>query len=759
MNDMNLAATGTGGITVDASANSPDVTVMGKISRYVPNVVLNGGFEAGSTASWETQYAGFTATAYNPVEGSYDVYVSSPYYNPTYMQQEFSPVSGIELRYWIYDRAEGGSFTFEVYVKDGTGYQLEDTILDTDLTDYTWFERVYDLSSYTDVQGIKFSVGGTSLLHLYVDAVSITADLSGGGVQTIDAGSGTWRVGGDVDLTNISFNPGTSELILDGPEEAFVYGNNSFYDLVCTTPGKTIRFEEGKTQSVQNELKLAGDYGNPIILRSTTDSSPWNINLSGSLQGIYNADVQDSNATGSTLYAKGISVTAAQNNTNWQQEAPFYWTGAVDTSWGNAANWSGPYARYPGAGDYAVFNASSTQNCTFGANVNIGGIATDGYTRTINTNGYALDTYADLTIATGAVSFIVTGTVTIGTNYNQSAGTFSQGGDFSVIGDYSLHGGTFTIPDHVIPSNLDAFSVGGDFYIKSGTVWALGATPGGIFNRYIIDSGYYMIRDVYDLQAIKSSYTVNYRLNNDVDASQVKGWNTGAGFDGIGNGDLRYWDGGSSSYIYPYVFRTEFDGQGHTISEFYGDGGLFSYIGGSAYVKNVGLVDVEIDGTNQLGGIVNYAGGGTIDNCYVTGVIESAWGWNGGLVGRSYATIINSHADVEMRCAGDGNGGLVGRNHGTIDMSYATGDVNGGSHTGGLVGIGEWDSVVSNSYATGDVKGGDYTGGLVGGQENATILNSYATGSVSGGRDVGGLTGYNSAQFGTATMENWDFFP
>ncbi|WP_206193422.1 GLUG motif-containing protein, partial [Aliarcobacter cryaerophilus] len=54
----------------------------------------------------------------------------------------------------------------------------------------------------------------------------------------------------------------------------------------------------------------------------------------------------------------------------------------------------------------------------------------------------------------------------------------------------------------------------------------------------------------------------------------------------------------------------------------------------------------------------------------------------------------------------------------------ATGTVSGNVFVGGLVGINEIDSTISNSYATGTVSGNWYVGGLVGLNEG-TISNSF----------------------------------
>ena len=298
-----------------------------------------------------------------------------------------------------------------------------------------------------------------------------------------------------------------------------------------------------------------------------------------------------------------------------------------------------------------------------------------------------------------------------------------------------------------------------------------------------------------------------YELTRDLDFNDADSyssianritWTTGAGWQPIGNSLSN-------------AFSGQFEGNGFTISNLRIDRsgtsniGLFGSTGVGAEIANVGLLNVDIMGASNVGGLVGWndgiitnsyatgsvsgtrtAGGlvgrnsgGTITNSYATGfVLESDSASAGGLVGWNDGTITNSYATGSV--SGDGNaGGLVGYNlNGTIMNSYATGSVPGDGNAGGLVG---WnDGIITNSYATGSVPGDFIVGGLVGrnqgiitnsyatgsvsassnfsvgglvGYNGGTIMNSYATSSVSGGGRVGGLVGDND---GTITNSYWD---
>lgn len=179
-------------------------------------------------------------------------------------------------------------------------------------------------------------------------------------------------------------------------------------------------------------------------------------------------------------------------------------------------------------------------------------------------------------------------------------------------------------------------------------------------------------------------------------------------------------------------FAGTFDGQGRTIDNLWinrpglDNIGLFSYVGGSGTVKNVGL-----------------AGGSMTGRQYV-----------GALVGINQGTVSNSFATAAVTGSGNRVGGLVGdvRQQGTISDSYATGAVSGAAVIGGLVGGLNGSGYISNSFATGTVTGTEYLGGLVGVLEGGGLSNSYATGAVTGSAEnVGGLAGYTFATVITNT--------
>ncbi len=192
-------------------------------------------------------------------------------------------------------------------------------------------------------------------------------------------------------------------------------------------------------------------------------------------------------------------------------------------------------------------------------------------------------------------------------------------------------------------------------------------------------------------------------------------------------------------------FTGIFNGAGHTISNLTINlpstnyVGLFGVIQGTAKIKNVGLIDVNITGGEYTGGLVGYVDQSrvTINNSYVTGEVNGQR-FTGGLIGYSYgldAIIANSYATVTV-----------------TGQSY---------YIGGLVGFSVSTNII-NSYATGAVSGSDYVGGLVGENRYKTITNSYATGTVNATTEtthIGGFVGRNDDSAGArASINGTNYF-
>jgi len=240
----------------------------------------------------------------------------------------------------------------------------------------------------------------------------------------------------------------------------------------------------------------------------------------------------------------------------------------------------------------------------------------------------------------------------------------------------------------------------------------------------------YRIGDVYELQNMSMYPEAHYILVNNIDASLTSGWNSGAGFEPVGD---------------PW-FNGTLDGQGYSIDGLYIDRpsavliGLFELIGPSGLVENVDMINVNLTGYGLVGGLAG-AIEGTVTHCYATGdVIADVEG--GGLIGSNNGTVSYCYSSCDVN--GTSCGGLIGTvlKAGTVTYSHATGNVTGSYDLGGLVGASF--GPVSSSYATGDVSGtGNRIGGLIGVSLKGDVSHCSATGHVNGDNQIGGLIGEN----------------
>lgn len=236
----------------------------------------------------------------------------------------------------------------------------------------------------------------------------------------------------------------------------------------------------------------------------------------------------------------------------------------------------------------------------------------------------------------------------------------------------------------------------------------------------------------------------NYRLKADLNLKDTP-------FNGIGSAGQ--------------PFTGMFDGQGHTISHVTvnapegENAGFFNVIKG-ATIRDLKLVDVEITGKTNVGGLAGNAQvqldssdlsknvANLIGGCSVSGTVTGTKNV-GGLVGlnegKTDPQTLFSIASAVDKCAAsvtvngkEMTGGLVGKNGGTITKSSSGGTVKGDTTTGGLVGDSSGDIYDSHTSCT--VAGRSHTGGFVGFSDGA-VKNCYSIGGVSGTDYTGGFAG------------------
>lgn len=159
----------------------------------------------------------------------------------------------------------------------------------------------------------------------------------------------------------------------------------------------------------------------------------------------------------------------------------------------------------------------------------------------------------------------------------------------------------------------------------------------------------------------------------------------------------------------PYAkdyFTGTFDGNGHTVTlEISGDSdyqALFAKLAAGAVVKNV-MVDGEVTGTDNIGGIAGIATNATIIACANKATVAATGRYVGGLVGKgtglTMTSCYNQGAVSSTRTRPINMGGIAGYVDGgaSVENCYNTGSITGsGSNTAAVVG---WDAAtVKNCY-------------------------------------------------------------
>ena len=256
---------------------------------------------------------------------------------------------------------------------------------------------------------------------------------------------------------------------------------------------------------------------------------------------------------------------------------------------------------------------------------------------------------------------------------------------------------------------------------------------------------------VAEMEAVCEKRCSGYELVRSLDFGRTESYASGAVNDAWLRGSGWLPIGRENSRDARNRFSTTFEGNGHTISKLYisrrtgrvdpGSAGLFGFTDDASVIRGIGLIDVEVSGVDNVGGLAGQ-NRGAISGAYVTGTVSGSRAV-GGLVGKNTGQISHSYATSNVSGSREA-GGLAGDGSGKIFASYATGAVSGTDRVGGLVGR-NGSGMVSASFASGNVSGDEDVGGLVG-YTSARIIASYATGSVSGHKAVGGLVGVRAGR-------------
>lgn len=234
----------------------------------------------------------------------------------------------------------------------------------------------------------------------------------------------------------------------------------------------------------------------------------------------------------------------------------------------------------------------------------------------------------------------------------------------------------------------------------------------------------YTAQDLMGMRELLVEKKITYfRLQNDIDMSGIENWIP-------------------LNFASPYELGVDFDGNGHTISNFCCEyssyPSFFGVLNGKIYDVTFTNAVIESVVGGATGIVGSYCGTTNIPGealrVHVQGRVTSPSGnknGTGGLFGRIWgATITACSADVEIESSEDYVGGIFGYDTGasTISDCWTSGKVVGGSKVGGIGGgFIKASSSMYNCYSTMEVEGSFQVAGILGhanlDQKNANDTN------------------------------------
>ncbi len=132
-----------------------------------------------------------------------------------------------------------------------------------------------------------------------------------------------------------------SSVDFTGAGESRVFGDFSFQNLACASPGKVITVNDGATIAVAGVASFAGTAANPVTIRGATAGEPWTLDPAGpvTMDGVALRDCQ---STADIIVLNGTDLGGNSANITFMNVAPgelITWTGTAGTSWAAAGSW------------------------------------------------------------------------------------------------------------------------------------------------------------------------------------------------------------------------------------------------------------------------------------------------------------------------------------------------------------------------------------------------------------------------------------
>ncbi|HEX5430315.1 MAG TPA: hypothetical protein VFX17_04570, partial [Patescibacteria group bacterium] len=177
---------------------------------------------------------------------------------------------------------------------------------------------IFDNLIFSNSSGVSLVTTTTSGSGTITISGTLSVGKSGDtAVTTLDAGNRTWIVTGANPVSILS----SPTAILTADTSTFQYSPSgtqadvaaiTYYNLTSNAFGKTLVFSAGVQTTVNHNLTIAGNASNVVSIESSTPSSQWLINLSGSANVNY-VSLKDS---GCSVSSNNISITSGTSVSN-----------------------------------------------------------------------------------------------------------------------------------------------------------------------------------------------------------------------------------------------------------------------------------------------------------------------------------------------------------------------------------------------------------------------------------------------------------
>ncbi|WP_203564825.1 YDG domain-containing protein, partial [Bordetella pseudohinzii] len=530
-------------------------------------------------------------------------------------------------------------------------------------------------------QNAVFAVNGLSytLLHSVADIVTKVA-----------AGHGNYALAQDIDMGGTSY----TRSVINSLSGTFAGMGHTISNLTIGQPGAgnnglfsyVLRSGTVRDLALDNAQVVGGYYAG--TLAGDNDGSLRNVSAAGGVSGISQVGGLVGRNTGTIVNSNARVTVTGQNTSNFlgglvgNNDR----TGVLDNVYatGNVSVALSEIGGLVGINLGTIRNAYALGNVSGNGSLSVGMGGLVGGTRegSLVTNSYAsgvVNGGMPGTLVGGLVGYSTDGVIS-----NSHWDSFTTGQSSAVGGSYvpdpSVTGinsnlgymqASYAALGNWLPvPNTNGVWVARDAQGKAQWIMIEGQTRPMLASEYSTGIG-----NDHQLQLMAYNLGGDYFLTRDIAMASQGMWSQG-GFLPIGNN--------------AWSFTGSLDGQGHVIRDLRItrtdiETGLFGWVASAGTIKNVGLVNAQVQGGLYTGTLVGY-NSGILSGSFAMGSQVNGFDFVGGLVGQNAGLVENVYFDgsVSRALLPIGHlGGVVGWNSGTL--RYAYGNASFSQTTPGIV--------------------------------------------------------------------------